>query len=124
MSATPDALRRLAETALSALGRDAALSGETAAIGDGGWRRTLVSADVPLTLSLMGPDLPAGVPLQTASPQMVRENPAWTGIYTLKVRAPLTVLELAWTPDQPLRVLAFSRGSWEQALAALAPEPA
>lgn len=118
MTATPDIVRRLAEAALAALGRDAE------ALADGGWRRTAVSGTVPLTVSLSGPDVPAGVPPETASPQMVQEDPKWTGAYTLQVRAPLIVFELAWNPDEPLRIVAFSRGDWEQALAALAAQAA
>jgi epoxyqueuosine reductase len=39
---------------------------------------------------------------------------------TLRVDAPRNVLEVEWRAKRPLRVMAFSRGTWERALARLA----
>src|SRR5687767_12134419 len=39
---------------------------------------------------------------------------------TLRVNAPRNVLEVEWRAQRPLRVMAFSRGTWEHALARLA----
>ena len=40
--------------------------------------------------------------------------------YRLTVNAPLVVFDIAWRPDEPLRIMNFSRGNWEQELITLA----
>lgn len=85
------------------------------------WSLTTAGADgTPLILSCSGPDLPAGIPPQTAHPSSIPVDRPWVGTYRLIVRAPLVVLDLYWRPDDPLRIMGFSRGDWEQALLALA----
>lgn len=53
-----------------------------------------------------------------APPRLVQDTTTWIGSYTLRVRAPLTTLEVAWNENGPLRIMAFSRGDWEAALTA------
>ena len=75
---------------------------------------------IQFVITLDGPDLPDAIPEKFAPPKMVRESTSWTGTYTLKVAEPLIVLEIAWKPGEPFRLMGFSRGSWEDALTRLA----
>ncbi len=103
----------LAGMALAVLRRDGDKS-------DGTFRATAQSGDSnPLELSLAGPDIPTAPPDGIAPPELVRDTMDWTATHTLQVRAPLTVLELAWRAGEPPRIIAFSRGDWEDALAEL-----
>ena len=102
-------LHELARLALAVVARD----GEQGAV-------TGVAEGVRFNIQLVGPDVPDAVPVPIATPALVEQTPRWRGAYHLKVTAPLTVLELEWNPDEPLRILAFSRGTWEGALADLA----
>jgi hypothetical protein len=114
----PASLGELAAMALAVLERDGGagpdgLSVEATAADGTGFR-----------IALRGPDLPVRVPATIAPPDLVRASRGWRGAYRLAVRVPVTVLELEWNPDEPARVFAFSRGAWEDALAALAaPRP-
>jgi len=38
------------------------------------------------------------------------------GAATLKVMAPLNVLEISWNGGEAVRIMAFSRGTWEEVL--------
>jgi hypothetical protein len=40
--------------------------------------------------------------------------------YRLTVNAPLVVFDIAWQPDEPLRIMNFSPGNCEQELITLA----
>jgi hypothetical protein len=102
-------LASLAAAALAVLARDGARSGEAT--------QASVDGAIPLELSCAGPDLPADVPAEIATPtQVMRERP-WTGRYRLVVRASrLIVLDLYWAPGEAVRIMGFSRGDWERAL--------
>ena len=67
-----------------------------------------------------GPDLPRTVPSRTVAPADIAKDPGWRGLYRLVVAASLIVLDLCWRPDEPLRIMTFSRGDWEDALIAMA----
>ena len=67
-----------------------------------------------------GPDIPDPPPPGIAPPELARETMDWTATHTLKVMALLDVVELAWRAHEPPRIIAFSRGDWEDALSALA----
>ncbi len=108
---SPAVLRQLANEALAVLARS------------GSRRLEAERAGVKLSLSLKGPDIPASVPATYAPPRLVQDTTTWIGSYTLRVRAPLTTLEVAWNENEPLRIMAFSRGDWEAALTALAQGP-
>ncbi|MGE0653825.1 MAG: hypothetical protein AB7P12_19070, partial [Alphaproteobacteria bacterium] len=71
-------------------------------------------------ITLGGPDVPDGIPAAIATPAEVAANRPWTGRYRLTARVPLVVLDLYWNPGEPLRIMSFSRGAWEDALIALA----
>ena len=75
---------------------------------------------VALDISCSGPELPDDVPADVAAPDLVAAQRPWVGAYRLVVTAPLVVLDLSWNPDEPLRVMTFSRGDWERDLMALA----
>jgi hypothetical protein len=111
---TPAAVAGLARAALAVLAKGAR-------DGDG-WSIADERAGIRFRLRLAGPDLPADVPAALAAPELVQAQPHWRPRYTLQVRAPLIVLELMWTPEDPLRIVAFSRGDWEAVLSAWADE--
>lgn len=71
----------------------------------------------PLDISYRGPDLPDTVPRSIADAGMVAAQPAdWVGAHRLVIRAPLVVLDLCWNVGEPLRIMGFSRGEWEDGL--------
>lgn len=109
MSAETPSLSDLAQAALAVVGKRGG-PGVHAAVLDG----------IQFAITLDGPDLPDAIPEKFAPPKMVRESMDWTGTYTLKVAAPCIVLEIAWNPGEPFRLMGFSRGSWENALTRLA----
>jgi hypothetical protein len=129
---TAPVLMALAEAALGLLARDGAASpggenvgdttwtiragaGET---GNGGRDGSDGGAAAPLDISCSGPDLPTGIPAEVAHPSVIPFERPWVATYRLKVHAPLIVLDLAWRDDNPLRIMTFSRGDWEDALLA------
>lgn len=71
---------------------------------------------VRLKICCSGPDLPDGVPAETMSPALIPHEPDWVGAYRLAIAAPLVAFDISWNPDQPLRIMNFSRGDWEDAL--------
>ncbi len=87
-----------------------------AALARAGAHETTVGARVPLAIRLIGPDLPVDVPVEIADPARVARERSWEGVYRLIVSAPLIVLDLAWRPGEPLRIMGFSRGDWERDL--------
>ena len=80
--------------------------------GPDGWK---------VDVTLIGPDLPATVPQEIATPQQIETERDWRATHRLTVRCPLVVFDISWQVDQPLRILGFSRGDWEHQLMALAP---
>lgn len=88
------------------------------------WRAGTASAHVPLPsgeaaeIAWRGPQpMPDRIPDALADYETVRLQPAgWSGAHRLVVRVPLVVLDLAWTADEPVRVMTFCRGDWEQDL--------
>lgn len=113
---TAPELKSLAAAALSVLARN-----PTDNAGRSAWAVTAAVPDRPeLTIRCSGPDLPALIPDNTAHPSVIPIERPWTGVYRLVVRAPLVVLDLCWRPDEPLRIMGFSRGDWEKDLETLA----
>lgn len=105
---TPADIARLARAALGVLG-----SGER----DGeGWTVAAERQGIRFRLRLTGPALPADIPAELAAPDLIQSQPHWRPRYILQVLAPRIVFELMWTPGDPLRIVAFSRGDWEAAL--------
>lgn len=109
----PVALRRLAEAALARLRRDGSARREA---GSMTWQ---VDVEEPETgrlhVQCRGSALPA-VPSQMASAERIAAERPWQGAYRLTITAPLVVLDLCWSDDQPLCILTFSRGTWERSL--------
>ena len=107
-------LTALAEAALAVLARDGEPDGA-------GWRyRTGTGAGQAFDIGCDGPDLPAAIPAETVLPSAIPSDPKWRGLYRLVVAPPLVALDLCWTPGEPLRIMTFSRGDWEDALLAMA----
>ena len=44
------------------------------------------------------------------------QDPAWIGAHRLVLRVPLVVLDVCWNEDEPVRIMAFCRGDWEDDL--------
>lgn len=85
-----------------------------------GWTyRTKTPDDQDFEIRLTGPDLPAAVPSLTISPADIPKDPKWQGTHRLVVAPPLIALDLAWDPDEPMRIYTFSRGDWEEQLLAM-----
>ena len=63
-----------------------------------------------------GPKPAPAISGDVCPPEIVRETPEWEGACTLKVMAPLNVLEISWNEGEAVRIMVFSRGSWEDAL--------
>jgi len=91
-----------------------------ARLRDGDGKATLLAGanGVELDISYAGPAAPETVPEDIASYDMVTEqDPKWLGTHRLTIHAPLVVFDLMWNADEPLRILGYSRGEWERALA-------
>ena len=107
-------LRALAEAALAVLARDGERDGP-------GWRFGTGTPDgQAFEIICQGPDLPATIPGETVLPTAIPKDPGWRGTYRLTVAPPLIAFDICWTPGEPLRIMTFSRGDWEDELLALA----
>jgi len=71
-------------------------------------------------IRLTGPDLPAAIPDRIESPAEIPGNLQWQETYRLAVSPPLLVLDLRWNAGEPLRIMTFSRGDWEEQLTEMA----
>ena len=54
------------------------------------------------------------------SPAEIPKQRPWVGAYRLVVAAPIIAFDIYWRGDEPLRIMTFSRGDWEDELLALA----
>jgi len=107
----PPALRQLAEAALARLRREGSACEEA---GSTAWQADIQGPQgEELRVLCRGPAFPA-VPAEMASPERIAAERPWLGAYRLTVATPLVVLDLCWSDGQPLRILTFSRGTWEQ----------
>ena len=89
--------------------------------GASGWTLGASAASgTRLDLRCDGPDLPDAIPGEIAHPSTIPKRRPWIGAYRLTVKAPLLVLDLYWNAAEPMRIMQFSRGDWEDALCALA----
>lgn len=113
---TNPALSALAAAALSILARHGADGPADPAAATGADHRTWTWNSGELTLACTGPDLPEGVPAETAHPSLIPMERPWVGDYRLVVRAPIIAMDLYWRAGAPLRIMTFSRGDWEGAL--------
>ena len=75
---------------------------------------------MPFHISFTGPDLPEAAADKMILPSDIPNNPHWQETYHLSVAPPNVALELTWGPDDPLRILNFSRGDWETQLLGMA----
>jgi hypothetical protein len=118
---TVPALKALAEAALAVVARDGIASDEGENPGDKTWKMSTTSArGFAFEVSCRGPDLPETVPDLTISPAVIPAQRPWTGTHRLVVAAPLVAFDLYWRNDEPLRIMTFSRGDWEDELLAMA----
>ena len=91
--------------------------------GESTWRfRATMPDGMACEIRCAGPDLPGTVPSRTVSSADIPKDPKWRGLYRLVVAPPLIALDLCWRPGEPLRIMTFSRGDWEDALIAMAAE--
>jgi hypothetical protein len=68
-------------------------------------------------IAYAGPALPERLPDAIADYETVRvQPPSWGGTHRLRIKAPLAVLDLAWNPDEAIRILVYCRGDWEDDL--------
>lgn len=112
---TPPAMKDFANAALSLLG------GQGQKTADDLWELSLQTKDgAQIDISCTGPDLPATIPDDRAHPSVIPFERPWVATYRLTVNAPLVVFDIAWRPDEPLRIMNFSRGNWEDELVSLA----
>lgn len=108
-------LQNLAERALALLARRG-----TREAGDR-WQTTVqCPGGQALRITCRGPDMPSGVPARIAAPDCVMKERPWVGTYRLTVSAPLVVFDICWIEGEPLRIMNFSRGDWEDDLASVA----
>ena len=116
---TAPTLQDPAALALRVLARDGLSVDAVGNTGEPGWRCTVETAGrPPLDIALAGPDIPDAVAEEIAPPALIARERPWKGCYRLAVRAPLLAFAPYWTPDEPLRIMSFSRGDWESDLAA------
>ena len=122
-TATAPDLKLLAAAALEFLACDGAITEQDAEPGRKTWAATeTMFGGMTLDVCCTGPDLPRTIPDETAHPSVIPYERPWVGTYRLTVRAPLVVCDLYWRPGEPLRIMGFSRGDWEESFAALAPQ--
>lgn len=107
---TPDLLKALAESALAILHERSNVACETLV------DPVEVSAAAGTAkITYQGSkQLPRQIPDEIARPSDIGKNVGWVPDHRLMIRAPLQVLEIAWTTGEPLRMLYFSRGDWEK----------
>lgn len=107
----------LAEAALRVLARDGTRVDGAEDSNRGTWRfDTQTPMGTRFEIHCTGPDLPAAVPAETVFPADIPKEPDWQGRYRLIVAPPLVAFDISWTPGEPLRIMYFSRGDWENQL--------
>lgn len=114
-------MKTLAEAALAVL----AHRGERTPMADPAghflWRfETQTPQGTRFEIRLHGPDLPVTIPAHTVFPADIPKDPRWRGTHRLVVAPPLIAFDLCWRPEEPLRIMTFSRGDWEDQLTELA----
>ena len=118
---TVPALIELSEAALALIGRDGSAFDEGENPGDKTWKvATTTPKGFALEVSCRGPDLPTTIPDLTISPAEIPKQRPWVGTHRLTVAAPLVAFDIYWRTDEPLRIMTFSRGDWEDDLLAMA----
>lgn len=118
---TAPALKAFAAAALGILARDGVVADGGEMPGDRSWRyETTAPSGARFDIRCTGPDLPDRIPDETAHPSVIPYERPWLMVHRLTVKAPLVVVDLAWRPDEPLRIMNFSRGNWEDELVAMA----
>ncbi len=89
-----------------------------------GWRyRTQTREGQAFDISCDAPDLPSTIPHETILSADIPKDPNWRGTHRLIVAPPLIAFDICWTPGEPLRIMTFSRGDWEDELLAMAGRP-
>lgn len=83
------------------------------------WRTTFTGAQgEAIEVACTGTDIPTAIPDDIAPHQQIARERPWAGTYRLVVSAPLIVLDLYWSPREPMRIMGLSRGDWERDLLA------
>ena len=116
---TAPALKELAEAGLALVARDGVVSDEGENSGDKTWKvATAAPNGFTFEVSCCGPDLPTSVPGLTLSPAEIPKQRPWVGTHRLVVAAPIVAFDIYWRGNEPLRIMTFSRGDWEDGLLA------
>ena len=120
-TATAPDIGTAAAAALAVLARDGVKTDDGIRPGDSRWRYEGKTADgQKFEIEFSGPDLPAQAADRTILPSDIPKDPKWQGEYLLAVSPPNIAFQISWSNDAPLRILNFSRGSWEDELIAMA----
>lgn len=120
-SITAPAIGEAAAAALAVLARDGAKSDVGLRPGDHRWYYKGETADgQDFEIEFSGPDLPSQTAHQTILPSDIPKDFRWQGEYMLTVSPPNVAFQISWSASAPLRIMNFSRGSWEDELIAMA----
>ncbi len=111
----------LGEAALRVLARDGTRVADAGNPDRDAWRfETRTPNGMKFEVRCTGPDLPETLPVEVVLASEIPRRPDWQGRYRLVVAPPLVVFDISWTPGEPLRIMNFSRGEWEDRLLKLA----
>ncbi len=114
-------MKALGEAALRVLAREGTQGADEAAPDRSVWRfETRTPNGMKFEICCSGPDLPNAVPDELVFPADIPKDPDWEGRYRLVVAPPLVAFDISWRPGDPLRIMSFSRGEWEDQLLKLA----
>jgi epoxyqueuosine reductase QueG len=120
-TATPAVIADIAASALSVLAARGSSEDGGQWPGDSTWSFRAETPDgMPFDISFTGPDLPGQIAERMILPSDIPSDPNWKDPYHLTIAPPNVAFEMAWGPDDPLRILNFSRGEWEEQLAGMA----
>lgn len=112
--ATHPVVRELCEAALRVLAREGVRRNGAGPEGETVFDYTGQCANgARLEIICRCATLPNDVPAETLRPMDVAANIKWRAHVRLIVRAPILAFDIAWREGEPLRIMTFSRGTWE-----------
>lgn len=114
--ATHPQLRQLMASALAVLARAGVRRNGAGPEGENQFDWSGVCANgAKLEIVCRGEHLPGqqSIPDETLRPADAAANVKWRAQYRLIVHAPILAFDIAWRENEPLRIMSFSRGSWE-----------
>lgn len=112
--ATHPVVRELCAAALCILARDGVRRNGAGPEGETVFDYTGQCANgAKLEIICRADTLPRHIPAETLRPMDVAANVKWRAQARLIVRAPILAFDIAWREGEPLRIMTFSRGTWE-----------